>query len=222
VSKFEKRVAADETLQGEDEQIRNRYLHHLRQTLEGEIASCRITRTGRFPQDPEYGVEFTNLGKVNASNSDHASSIDGNDSYRIPVPREWEGSSNPFFEECHEGSHDMARSCSPKHYDSDLSASIFESIEHSRDTFAPSIASADFGDQISQRNFSGSWEYPQRDENQHAASMQNSIPEQRGGNYIMGDELVAIADLLESENRMQNATAPWKDKNSGNRFLGQQ
>jgi hypothetical protein len=78
-----------------------------------------------------------------------------------------------------------------------------------------------FGDQSLQRNFSASWEYPQRNENQNVASMQNFIPDQRDGNYIMGDELVAMADLLESENRMQNATAPWKDKNSGNRFLGQ-
>ena len=209
-------------MQGEGQHIRNRYLHHLRQTLEGEIASCRTTRTGRLPQDPEYGVKFTNLGKVNASNSVNASSIDGNDSYRIPVPLEWEGSSNSFFEEFHEKSHDMGPSCSSKHYDSDIRASIFESIEHSRDIFAPSTASADFGDQNSQRNFSGSWEYPQREENQHAASMQNSVPEQRDGNYIMGDELFAIADLLESENRMQIETAPWKDKNTGNRFLGQQ
>jgi hypothetical protein len=220
LSKFEARVAADETLQGEEEQIRNRYLHHLRQTLEGEIASCRSTRTGRFGKDQEDGVEFTDFSKINASNSDHASSICGGDSYRVPVPREWGDWSNSFVEEFHEESHDMGPSCSLRHYNSDVRASIFESIEPSREPFAPSIASSAFGDQNLQRNFSGIWECPQRDENQHATSMQNSIPDQHDGNYIMDDELIAVADLLEFENQMRDATAPWKHKNSGNRFLG--
>jgi hypothetical protein len=221
LSKFETRVAADETLQGEEEQIRNRYLHHLRQTLEEEIASCRTTRSRRFPNDQENRFEFTNFSKVNVSNSGHASSIGGDDSHRILVPGVRGDSSNPLIEAFHEEFHDIGPPSSSMRHNSNLRAPTFESIEPSWEVFDPSVANAAFGDQNSQRNFSSNWEYPQRNENQHAASMQNFIPDQRDGNYIMGDELVAMEDLLESENRMQNATAPWKDKNSGNRFLGQ-
>jgi hypothetical protein len=202
-----------------EEKIRDRYLHHLRQTLEEEIASCRTTRSRRFPNNRENRFEFTNFSKVNVSNSGHASSTGGEESYQILVPGVRGDSSNPFGEEFHEDFHGMGPPSSSRHHSSNERAPTFESIEPLPGLLAPSVATAAFGDQNSQRNFSGNWEYPQRNENQHAASMQNFRPDQRDGNYIMGDEL--LADLLESENRMQNATAPWKDKNSGNRFLWQ-
>ena len=208
-------------MQGEDQQIRNRYLHHLRQHLEEEIASCRTTRSRRFPNERENRFEFTNFSKDSAANSGHASSIGRDDSYRILVPGVRGDSRNPFIEEFHEEFHDMGPPSSSRRHNSNLRAPTFESIEPSWELFDPSVPNMAFGDQSLQRNFSASWEYPQRNENQNVASMQNFIPDQRDGNYIMGDELVAMADLLESENRMQNATAPWKDKNSGNRFLGQ-
>jgi hypothetical protein len=70
-------------------------------------------------------------------------------------------------------------------------------------------------------NTLGDLAWPRQEAGPDSAFECEPIPNQLGDNYFMGDDLMAIADNLQRENEMQEATAPWKDKNSGNRCLRQ-
>jgi hypothetical protein len=227
-------------------EIHQRYLHALRQTLE-EVKTNKVPRHIRNSgKDREEKAEHRSFGEVQASSSsEQVSPTVGHDSqlplHQSPMGQELYFQSDQSFENCGERFHRIDSSCPSRPSDPSMSApngGLFDPTNELLDlsipdsTYDPEIWSASqqtpyFNNflenelDIDAINTLGGLAWPLQEARPDTAFECEPIPNQIGDNYLMGDDLMAIADNLQQENEMHAATAPWKDKNSGNRFLRQ-
>jgi hypothetical protein len=211
-------------LQKEDQQIQKRYLHHFQQTLEEDKTMCRSIQTRYSGKDGVEGAELAAFGKVQASTSSRVAPTGRNDPplpFQTPRLDEWSLLSNPLVEDFRgeHGAIPMGPWCTAGSPGFTMSVPNTGFIEVTQEPLELPVPDSILGDQSWPP--SGSLALPETQAEQNTAFDRDRAPDNFDGAYLMGDELMAIADQLRIENEMREATAPWRDKNSGNRFLRQ-
>lgn len=233
---FERRIKRDRTLEGVEERTQERYLHLLRQTLEEDRATFSTFQTRRSGRSREEEPSFTSFGKVQASNSDHMFSTGGevppppSQTSRLG---NWSFPAKPSGEDFREESHVMRPWCSSRIPASSMSVPIKGFVEPALKYSEPLVPESNFAYQDwppAELNFDpnedpqvlfddyklvvngeGSSEVsvaPQPEADRNTTRERDLAQDQFDGNYIMGEDLMEISDLLQLENELQDAAGP--------------